>query len=107
MGCNVLMTSVSMYSRSESVPDALRTGGGYTRSTTRVKQQIRWAPDSKVVCSTASMSAAVFFFLAVKKLPKKLPSSKFMDEFRLALACAAGDARPPCCPGDGLIFSFT
>lgn len=41
------MTSTSMFSRSESVPEALSVGGG------------------------GSMAAAFFLFLAAKKLPKK------------------------------------
>ena len=44
---DLLMTSTSMFSRSERVPDAFNIGGG------------------------ASMAAAFFLFLAAKKLPKK------------------------------------
>src|SRR4030081_2370693 len=57
ISCNVvwglLMTSTSIDSRSDSVPEALRTDGG------------------------ASMAAIFFLFLAEKKLPKKLLLSAF------------------------------
>lgn len=64
------MTSTSMFSRSDSVPDALSVGGG------------------------ASMAAAFFLFFAAKKLPKKpeLLLSRFVSVVGLA-ARAGVDAR--------------
>lgn len=65
---NVLITSTSMFSRSDSVPEALSDGGG------------------------ASMAAAFFLFLAAKKLPKKppLPEPSSFAPPSVGLAARAG-----------------
>lgn len=61
------MTSTSIFSRSDSVPEALSVGGG------------------------ASMAAAFFLFLAAKKLPKK---PEFESPPRLLSAMVGLAARP-------------
>jgi hypothetical protein len=55
-----------MFSRSESVPEALRVGGG------------------------ASIAAAFFLFLAAKKLPKKPPLALPSGSGTVGLAVRAG-----------------
>ena len=85
------MTSTSMPSRSESVPEALSVGGG------------------------ASMAAAFFLFLAAKKLPKKpeLPSGSPAKSVGLAARAGVAAARGLPVLGStwtgraGLCFSLT
>ena len=85
------MTSTSMFSRSESVPDAFNVGGG------------------------ASIAAAFFLFFAAKKLPKKpVLLSRFVSVEVVGLAALAGvEARgfpvfgSTCTGFGGLWRSFT